>query len=74
MGVDLQNTGANPDAKFPQVFYFHRCSVPTGAPFPKVAHLGLGLGLGAGATLRYPLLFCLKNEGLQTSKFSEVLK
>ena len=52
--IDLENRDANPraNAKFPQVFYSQRCSIPTGAPFPKVAHLGLGAGgwgLGAGA-------------------------
>ena len=46
--IDLENRDANPraNAKFPQVFYSQRCSIPTGAPFPKVAHLGLGAGAG----------------------------
>ena len=38
----LQNTDTNPQSKFPLVFYSRRCSIPTGAQFPKVTHLGAG--------------------------------
>ena len=46
-----QHTDANPQAKSPQVFYSHRCSIPKGVLFQSCTFGGLGgLGLGAGCS------------------------
>ena len=47
----LHNTNTTPQAKFPQVLYSHRCSIPADVLFPKVIHLGAGgWGWGAGCS------------------------
>ncbi len=51
----LQHTDANPQAKFPQVFYSHRCSIPTGVLFQSCT---FGAGAGGWVLLGPMGLWC----------------